>query len=130
MIDLTDQHHDGNYPITSTIGPLLDNVERVTQHLDTYIQFKGRGRYKLTPCVTPQTQDPALSDPHPRSKSKTVNAEFEINPDANDGLNYVYDAVVRNKEERRRMHGSDCECCKEVSFFFFHPQSTLDNSMS
>jgi len=50
-----------------------------------------------------------------------INAAFEINPDANDGLNYAYDAVVRNKEERRKMHGSDCECCKEVSF---HPPAS------
>jgi len=51
-----------------------------------------------------------------RDKSESVNAAFEINPDANNGLNYAYDTVVRNKEDRRKMHGSDCECCKEVSF--------------
>ncbi|KAF9784517.1 DNA repair protein endonuclease SAE2/CtIP C-terminus-domain-containing protein [Thelephora terrestris] len=71
-----------------------ENMDK--QALDTYVRFKGRGRYKL-----------------PKSKSSTINAEFEINPDANEGLNYAYDAVVRNKEERRKMHGSDCECCKE-----------------
>ena len=57
-----------------------------------------------------------LANLHSRPKSETINAAFEINPDANGGLDYAYDTVVRNKEERRKMHGSDCECCKEVSF--------------
>jgi len=74
-----------------------DKEGKRKQPLDTYMQFKGRGRYK----------------PARPTSSETINAEFEINPSANDGLNYAYDAVVRNKEERRKMHGGDCECCKE-----------------
>ena len=64
------------------------------------------------------TRAARLADLYSRSKSKAINAEFEINPDENDGLNYAYDAVVRNKEERRKMHGGDCECCREVIFLF------------
>jgi len=84
-IDLTGRDNDNG-----------DKENKDKQPLDTYLQFKGRGRYKLA-----------------KFKSRTINAEFEINPDANDGLNYAYDAVVRDKDERRKMHGSDCECCKE-----------------
>lgn len=27
---------------------------------------------------------------------------------------FKYDEVVRNKEERKRLHGGDCECCRDV----------------
>ncbi|EKM55809.1 uncharacterized protein PHACADRAFT_71198, partial [Phanerochaete carnosa HHB-10118-sp] len=27
--------------------------------------------------------------------------------------NFKYEEVVRNKRERRRLHGGDCECCRD-----------------
>ena len=38
-----------------------------------------------------------------------------IDPNQNDGLNYQYDLVVRNEDERRRINAGDCECCREVN---------------
>lgn len=46
----------------------------------------------------------------------TINAEYTINPVNNAGLNFEYDEVVRNKDDRRRMNAGDCECCREVCF--------------
>ena len=39
---------------------------------------------------------------------------YEINPEHNQGLDFQYDEVVRDKEKRKRMHAGDCECCREV----------------
>lgn len=47
--------------------------------------------------------------------SETINARFEINPDANEGLEYQYDEVVRGKHKRSRMCAVDCEDCRAVS---------------
>ena len=49
-----------------------------------------------------------------RSARKTVNGKFEIDPEKNDGLNFQYDDVVRDKDERRRLEAGDCECCRDV----------------
>ena len=45
----------------------------------------------------------------------TINSRFSIRKDRNHGVDYQYDAVVRTREERKHMLGSDCECCREVS---------------
>ena len=39
---------------------------------------------------------------------------YEIDPEHNQGLDFQYDEVVRDKEKRKRMHAGDCECCREV----------------
>ena len=31
--------------------------------------------------------------------------------------NYKYHQVVRKKDDRKRLHATDCECCKDVSLF-------------
>lgn len=124
VIDLTvPDCGNGNHPLICaafTIDLLIDDKENKGKRpLDTYVQFKGRGRYKVVKCVEGVWHRlPVLLNVGSRPKSETLNAAFEIDPDANGGLNYAYDAVVRNKEERRKMHGSDCECCKEVSSAF------------
>lgn len=56
VIDLTGPDcDDGNHPLicaTFTIKPLLDDKENKGKRLlGTYMQFKGRGRYKLAKCV-------------------------------------------------------------------------------
>ncbi|KAK0438793.1 DNA repair protein endonuclease SAE2/CtIP C-terminus-domain-containing protein, partial [Armillaria borealis] len=44
---------------------------------------------------------------------KTINETFAIDPKHNDGLDFQFDAVVRNKDERRKLHAGDCECCRD-----------------
>lgn len=44
----------------------------------------------------------------------TINSRFSIRKDRNHGMDFQFDAVVRNREERKHMLGSDCECCREV----------------
>ncbi|KAG8934425.1 hypothetical protein FRC01_003099 [Tulasnella sp. 417] len=61
-----------------------------------YDQYKGRGRY----AQSARTEQP-------------INALFEIDTSRNGGLDFQYDDVVRNKEERRRMEATDCECCRD-----------------
>jgi DNA endonuclease activator SAE2/CtIP C-terminus len=48
------------------------------------------------------------------ASSKTINGEFEIDRDKNSGLGFQYDAVVRDKDERRGLEAGDCECCRDV----------------
>ncbi|KAF8840972.1 hypothetical protein BDN67DRAFT_996455 [Paxillus ammoniavirescens] len=57
---------------------------------------KARGRYAQAPAGM-----------------STINSRFSIRKDRNSGVEFQYDAVVRNREERRHMLGSDCECCQE-----------------
>lgn len=47
--------------------------------------------------------------------SKTINAEFEVDPERNGGAAFPHKDVVRNKAERQRMYAFDCACCAEVS---------------
>ncbi|KAJ7593742.1 DNA repair protein endonuclease SAE2/CtIP C-terminus-domain-containing protein [Mycena floridula] len=65
--------------------------------LDDYSKYKGHGRYAQSGV----------------SAEKNINAEFEIDPEQNAGLDYQYDEVVRTKEARKKMHGGDCECCRD-----------------
>lgn len=53
-------------------------------------------------------------EPSDGSKPRVAD-EYEVDPDRNDGANYQYHNVVRGRDERRKMHGGDCECCREVS---------------
>ncbi|KAJ7480097.1 DNA repair protein endonuclease SAE2/CtIP C-terminus-domain-containing protein [Mycena galericulata] len=62
-----------------------------------YSAFKGRGRY---------------GNAH-GSVNDTINALYAIDPAQNGGIDFQYDAVVRGKEDRRRMEGGDCECCRD-----------------
>lgn len=45
----------------------------------------------------------------------TINSRFSIKTDHNQGMNFQFDAVVRDRDERRHMQGGDCECCRDVS---------------
>ncbi|KAF7983154.1 hypothetical protein HWV62_24145 [Athelia sp. TMB] len=67
-------------------------------HDTNYLEYKGRGRY-----ARDAQQDP----------DKTINAQFEINPSRNGGLPFQFDAVIRNKEDRKHLHAGDCECCRD-----------------
>jgi len=50
-----------------------------------------------------------------RPGDTTINAQYTIDPNQNGGLDYQYDLVVRNRDERRRLDAGDCECCREVN---------------
>ncbi|KAJ6627005.1 DNA repair protein endonuclease SAE2/CtIP C-terminus-domain-containing protein [Mycena sp. CBHHK59/15] len=67
-----------------------------SKQLTDYSAFKGRGRYGKGPS----------------SANETINATYAIDPAQNGGLDFQYDEVVRGKEDRRRMEGGDCECCR------------------
>ncbi len=43
-----------------------------------------------------------------------INALYEINSDKNSGVNYQFEEVVRSATARKKMHASDCDCCKDV----------------
>ncbi|KIJ27847.1 hypothetical protein M422DRAFT_270948 [Sphaerobolus stellatus SS14] len=60
-----------------------------------YMKYKGKGRY---------------SNAH---AADTINAEFEIDPEKNRGVKFQYDAVVRDKNERKQLEAGDCECCRD-----------------
>jgi hypothetical protein len=72
------------------------------KRLDDYSAFKGRGRYG-NGAESNQPGD------------TTINAQYTIDPNQNEGLNFQYDLVVRNRHERRRLDAGDCECCREVN---------------
>ena len=44
----------------------------------------------------------------------TINALFEINPEANEGISYQYDNVERSKRKRQKIVADDCEFCRDV----------------
>ncbi|GLB40862.1 putative DNA repair protein endonuclease SAE2/CtIP C-terminus [Lyophyllum shimeji] len=67
------------------------------KRMEDYSAFKGRGRYAK--------DVKAIKD--------TINAQFEIDPAKNGGLDFQYDEVVRRREDRRRMDAGDCECCRD-----------------
>ncbi|KAG9100298.1 hypothetical protein FRC06_004276 [Ceratobasidium sp. 370] len=68
------------------------------QVLADYQQYKGRGRYAAGP---------------PNPADKTINSEYEIDPTRNNGMAFEFDAVVRDKDERRKLIAGDCIACKE-----------------
>ena len=60
-----------------------------------------------------------------RAAKQTINAMYEIDPARNGGVDFQYDEVVRNKDLRRKMHASDCECCHDVgALSFLRPPSS------
>lgn len=47
------------------------------------------------------------------SRPKTINQEYEINPEMNGNVSYLHKDVVRSKVKRKQMHAHDCECCQD-----------------
>lgn len=84
-----------------------------------------KSKNRTSPSKPPTTKPPTTTKPPPpsasASASKTVpppptfNAQYEINPDANGGLGYKYEEVVRGKHKRSKMCAVDCEDCRAVS---------------
>ncbi|KIY62735.1 hypothetical protein CYLTODRAFT_383252 [Cylindrobasidium torrendii FP15055 ss-10] len=94
------QDEDDPFSTTPTPGPSTLKTSRST--ID-YSKFKGRGRYS-----TGKEKD-AAQDAH----NTTINSAFVIDREANNGLEFEYSSVERNKEKRKRLHGADCECCAD-----------------
>lgn len=65
---------------------------------EVYAPFKGKGRYIP-----------------PEDVQRTAADEYEIDPSRNGGVGHQFHEVVRNRDERKKMHGGDCECCRDVS---------------
>ncbi|KAJ7293882.1 DNA repair protein endonuclease SAE2/CtIP C-terminus-domain-containing protein [Mycena rebaudengoi] len=89
----TRKERDGGTAPTSTPANTNSN-----KPLTDYSAFKGRGRYGKTRSGSGDT---------------TINAAYTIDPTQNGGMGFQYDEVVRGKEDRRRMEGGDCECCRD-----------------
>ncbi|RDB16596.1 hypothetical protein Hypma_002805 [Hypsizygus marmoreus] len=79
------------------LTPLNESGLIRQKHLEDYSAFKGRGRYGKDVVVS----------------KNSINAQYVIDPAKNGGLDFQYDEVVRNKEERKRMDAGDCECCRD-----------------
>lgn len=47
-----------------------------------------------------------------------ADVHYRLNPSKNAGVVFQFDDVVRNKHERRRLDGDDCECCHDVRPLF------------
>ncbi|PCH37485.1 hypothetical protein WOLCODRAFT_84239 [Wolfiporia cocos MD-104 SS10] len=47
------------------------------------------------------------------SAGKTVNELYAIDPARNEGRDYQFSDVVRNKAQRRHLDAEDCECCRD-----------------
>jgi len=99
----------------------MNNKSRA-DYVRAYAPYKGRGRYAQ---AAPQY---VFYPPHVvdyielrclryRQDKEPVAALFEINRDRNDGLDFQYDGVERNKAKRRQMDATDCECCRDVRLF-------------
>ena len=58
----------------------------------------------------------------------TINAQYQIDASRNNGLDFQYDAVVRNRLERKYLNAEDCECCRDVSVCFINFRILLTNS--
>ncbi|TXT05999.1 hypothetical protein VHUM_03760 [Vanrija humicola] len=67
-----------------------------SERRDLYAEYKGSGRY-----MPPEAIHRGVAD------------EYEIDPEKNDGVAHQFDAVVRGRDARKRMHGGDCECCRD-----------------
>ncbi|KAK0199617.1 hypothetical protein DFS33DRAFT_1363553 [Desarmillaria ectypa] len=98
--------HEHDSPRSTPAAPLGKGKEkekaassvsaaRTAKQTNDYSAFKGRGRYAKD------------------SKEKTINETFAIDPKRNNGFDFQFDAVVRNKDERRQLHAGDCECCRD-----------------
>ncbi|ODN73225.1 hypothetical protein L202_07783 [Cryptococcus amylolentus CBS 6039] len=66
-----------------------------SERRDIYKEYKKGGRYLEPDQLLAQASD-----------------EYEINPNANEGAKFAFHDVKRKKEDRKHMHGGDCECCK------------------
>lgn len=71
---------------------------------------------KLTLTLTrPSMQMGAVVAELMMFRKRPVTDEYEIDPTKNEGRAHAFHDVKRRKEERKCMHGGDCEECQDVS---------------
>jgi hypothetical protein len=102
-------------PKAKTLEPKLD-IKCSGLSGDVYSRYKGRGRYaqdKLWVLLL-RCSRPALTQPC-SGPDITINAQYQIDPSRNEGSNFPFHTVERQPSARKRMHGGDCECCRDVS---------------
>lgn len=78
-----------------------NQIGRPEESKEASVKRKGRGRYSTGTLTSGGDY------------SKTINEEFEVNPEKNGNVAFLHKAVVRDKAERKQMHAHDCECCSE-----------------
>lgn len=84
-------------------------------------KLRAEGKDMLTTPNNPTLKKrDAATDPLPSKnirKQPATAADFAINPAMNDGIDYAYHEVVRNREARKCLPGCTRTCCKEVGKF-------------
>ncbi|KAI0827288.1 DNA repair protein endonuclease SAE2/CtIP C-terminus-domain-containing protein [Trametes gibbosa] len=75
----------------------LPSIDEGKKRPDDYSIFKGRGRY----------------GEELKAGKDTINALYELDPTNNNGVDFQYEEVVRDKQRRKHMHAGDCECCRD-----------------
>ncbi|PWN92813.1 hypothetical protein FA10DRAFT_263568 [Acaromyces ingoldii] len=81
----------------------VDRLRRMEELKKDPLKYKGRGRYSNG------TKEHGEEGNHTRS----INDEYEIDPEKNGGVDFPHKAVVRDKAQRKGMHAFDCECCRD-----------------
>ncbi|KAI0772953.1 DNA repair protein endonuclease SAE2/CtIP C-terminus-domain-containing protein [Trametes elegans] len=90
-VKMEDSENDEN------AAPSTSSARLEKKYPDDYSVFKGRGRY----------------GEELKAGKDTINALYQLDPEQNDGVGYQYGEVVRDKQRRKKMHGGDCECCRD-----------------
>lgn len=87
-----------------------------------YSAYKGHGRYAAgVRYCTYFIKTWRFTDSVPASTGKTtLNSLYQIDSVQNGGLEFQFDDVVRNKDQRKHLHADDCECCRDVRILAFH----------
>lgn len=91
-------------------------VPLVQQYMDgTKVVSSNSSKKRHTEALDRDSITPKQHGKPIKGRSTTGKAvtRYEVNPDRNNGVNFAYDEVVRNKEERKRMEATDCDQCRE-----------------
>ncbi|KAI0672204.1 DNA repair protein endonuclease SAE2/CtIP C-terminus-domain-containing protein [Trametes maxima] len=90
MVKEEDEGDENSAPSTSTSS-------ESKKGLQDYSAYKGRGRY----------------GGELQAGKDTINALYALDSAQNEGADFQYDEVVRDKQRRKNMHAVDCECCRD-----------------
>ncbi|THH14085.1 hypothetical protein EW146_g6210 [Bondarzewia mesenterica] len=102
----------GQYRGIESVGENVDSVQHAPSDVGDELKPPNSGQSVHTIRSKRRKTDSSASDSkkHP---DNTINAQFEVNPEVNGGLDYQFDTVVRNRRERQQLHAEDCECCRD-----------------
>ncbi|KAI0922869.1 hypothetical protein AcV5_009738 [Taiwanofungus camphoratus] len=84
-------------PATKTNGGKenMGSASAGKRYPQDYSIYKGRGRYAAEASAS----------------KNTINAVYRIDSEKNGGVDFQFDNVVRNAEDRKQLHAVDCKCC-------------------